>query len=137
MVELHPRLQQDTRAVGENPLCWIRYMNDQRFPWVILVPKVDGVTEWHDLAPVQQQELLEWVNRCAVNLKRIASVEKINIGALGNLVPQLHVHVIGRCQGDPCWPGPVWGNGEPQPWPEGEAPDWLQPLREALSYRCA
>jgi len=137
VVELHPRLQQDTRALGETPLCWIRYMNDRRFPWLILVPRVAGVTEWHELAMQQQQELLALVNRCAENLKRVAAVDKINIGALGNLVPQLHVHVIGRHDGDPCWPGPVWGNGAPQPWPEGESPDWLQPLRESLSDRCA
>ena len=61
----------------------------------------------------------------------------MNIGALGNLVPQLHIHVIARHDADPCWPGPVWGSGTVEPWPEGSQPSWINPLRERLSYRCA
>ena len=137
MAELHPRLQQDTRAVGETPSFWIRYMNDQRFAWLIVVPRVAEISEWHDLNPEQQHELLDLVNRCALHLKSLASADKINIGALGNMVPQLHVHVIARHRDDPCWPGPVWGCGRPQPWPPEQAPGWLNSLRERLSYRCA
>ena len=137
MAELQPRLQQDTRAVGETPSFWIRYMNDQRFAWLIIVPRVAEVTEWHDLDAAMQQELLTLVNRCGLHIKSLTDADKINIGALGNLVPQLHVHVIARTQDDPCWPGPVWGNGDPVPWPENEQPVWLEAIRNKLSYRCA
>lgn len=137
MAELHPRLQADTRAVGETPSFWIRYMNDRRFAWLVIVPRVAGVTEWHELPSEQQHELLDLVNRCALHLKTLASADKINVGALGNMVAQLHVHVIARHQGDPCWPGPVWGNGTPEPWSPEQAPPWLNSLREKLSYRCA
>ena len=137
MVELHPRLAADTRALGETPQFWIRYMNDTRFPWVIIVPRVADVTEWHDLGSALQHDLLDLANRAGLHLKALVKADKINIGALGNLVPQLHLHVIARNEGDPCWPGPVWGNGSPQPYADGEEPTWLVELRSRLSYRCA
>lgn len=137
MAELHPRLLADTRALGETPDCWIRWMNDRRFPWLVLVPKRDGVREWYELESSAQHDLLDLMNRCAMHLQALASAEKMNIGALGNLVPQLHLHVIARCSDDPCWPGPVWGQGVVEPWAEHEEPGWLAPLRQRLSYRCA
>lgn len=137
MAELHPRLAADTVALGETPHFWIRYMNDTRFPWVIIVPRVAEVTEWHDLSSALQHDLLDLANRVGLHLKALTGADKINIGALGNLVPQLHVHIIARRDGDPCWPGPVWGNGAPEPYPEGDEPEWLADLRGRLSYRCA
>ena len=128
---LHPRLLADTGALGEDGLCWIRWMNDQRFPWLIVVPRVADVSEWHDLSSDQQHALLDLVNQCAARLKQVTGAHKINVGALGNLVPQLHVHVIARNPGDECWPGPVWGQGQPRPWPEGQQPDWLAAFQNA------
>lgn len=137
MAELHPRLEADTRPLAETPQFWLRWMNDRRFPWIVLVPRVDGVREWHDLPSSWQHDLLDLANRCAMHLQALTEAEKMNIGALGNLVPQLHVHVIARHGKDPCWPGPVWGNGTPEPWPVDEVPPWLDALRQRLSYRCA
>lgn len=134
---LHPRLEADTRALGETPQFWLRWMNDQRFPWVIVVPRQPGVREWHELDGPLQQDLLSMVNRCSLHLQRLTAADKMNIGALGNLVPQLHVHVIARHEGDPCWPGPVWGQGVPEPWQGSAQPAWLPALRDALAWRCA
>ncbi|MEE3319388.1 MAG: HIT family protein [Pseudomonadota bacterium] len=128
MPSLHPRLAADTRALGETGLCWLRWMNDQRFAWLIIVPKRDGLREWHHLPTDEQRQLLTQVNTLAGQLETVTGADKINIGALGNMVPQLHIHVIARFEGDPCWPGPVWGQGQPEPWAEGEQPGWLDKL---------
>lgn len=127
MSELHPRLAADTGEWCETRLCWLRWMRDDRFPWLIAVPKREGLREWHHLPQAEQRELLATVNHLAAELERVTGADKINLGALGNLVPQLHVHVIARFEGDECWPGPVWGQGEPRPI--SEAPIWLADLR--------
>lgn len=134
MADLHYQLAADTGAIGETQHVWLRWMNDQRFPWVIVVPKVEGVTEWYQLSGEQQQHLLAAVNRCAQHLKTLTGAEKINIGALGNLVEQLHVHVVARSSKDVAWPGPVWGQGEAVLLPADEQPSWVPALRERLSH---
>jgi diadenosine tetraphosphate (Ap4A) HIT family hydrolase len=137
VVELHPRLLADTRSLGETPLCWIRWMSDQRFPWLVLVPRRSGIREWYELDHAEQHELLDLMNRCSLHLQALTGASKMNIGALGNLVPQLHVHIIARKENDQCWPGPVWGNGAVEPYADGQQPTWINALRERLSYRCA
>lgn len=132
MAELHPRLAEDTVALGETSLSRVRWMNDRRFPWLMLIPKRDELLEWHHLPEQEQHQLLEEMLVLSRALETVASPDKINTGALGNLVPQLHVHVIARNKQDPCWPGPVWGNGEAEPYQPGEEPVWLQALVEAL-----
>lgn len=127
MSQLHPRLAADTGELGETRLCWLRWMRDGRFPWLVVVPKRDGLREWHHLPIAEQGELLITVNYLAAELERVTGADKINLGALGNLVPQLHVHVIARFQGDDCWPGPVWGQGTPRPVPT--PPGWLAEIR--------
>lgn len=133
---LHPVLEADTGAIGETAEYWLRWMDDRRFPWVIIVPKEPDIREWHELSHEAQHALLDMVNRCSQQLQMLTGAEKMNIGALGNMVPQLHVHVIGRSSDDPCWPGPVWGQGTRQPWGE-EQPPWLAALRDRFSQRCA
>lgn len=133
VAELDARLQADTLPVSETSWCWIRWMNDQRFPWLVLVPKQAGLREWYQLAPTDQQALLALVNRCAELLQQLTAADKINIGALGNLVPQLHVHVVARRRQDPCWPGPVWGQGRVQPYPADQLPAWVLALQRALN----
>lgn len=137
MAELDPRLAADTRSLGETPDCWIRWMNDQRFAWLVIVPKREGVREWYELESSLQHDLLDLVNRCALNLQSLTGAFKINVGALGNVVPQLHVHIIARHEADPCWPGPVWGSGAVEPYSDGDEPVWLDVMRQRLSYRCA
>lgn len=132
MSELHPRLARDTIALGRTGLCRIRWMNDRRFPWLLLIPRYDDLLEWHHLPHAEQHRLLDEMVMLADVLEYAASPDKINLGALGNLVPQLHLHVIARHKHDPCWPGPVWGHGEAEPYGPGEEPLWLPVLKAAL-----
>ena len=106
-----PRLAADSVFIADGPLSQVRLMDDARFPWLLLVPRVAGASEWIDLDGGQQRLLLAEINQLSQLLRTEAGVEKINIGALGNIVRQLHVHVVGRHAGDPAWPGPVWGSG--------------------------
>ena len=119
---LHSRLEADTLFVADWALSRLLLMNDARFPWVVLVPRRADITELHDLAHAERMVLIEEIARAARGLKTVSGVAKINIGSLGNVVPQLHVHVVGRSPSDAAWPGPVWGHGNPQPYdPAGTA----------------
>ena len=102
-----PRLAADSAFIADGPLSQVRLMDDARFPWLLLVPRVAGASEWIDLDGGQQRLLLAEINQLSQLLRTEAGVEKINIGALGNIVRQLHVHVVGRHAGDPAWPGAV------------------------------
>ncbi|MGF1593537.1 MAG: HIT domain-containing protein [Kiloniellaceae bacterium] len=106
---LHERLAADTITLADWPLCRVLLMNDAGYPWLILVPRRPGLTEIHDLDPAARTRLTEEICRASRALQSAVTPGKINIGALGNLVPQLHVHVIARFRDDPAWPGPVWG----------------------------
>lgn len=112
--ELDTRLAADSVLIADGPLSQIRLMNDDRFPWVVLVPRVPGASEWIDLDGNQQRLLLAEINQISRHLKQKPNVTKLNIGALGNIVPQLHIHLVGRHEGDAAWPGPVWGSGPAQ-----------------------
>jgi len=112
MFELHPRLKADTVKIADLPLCQVLLMKDARYPWLILVPRKAELTEIHDLSIRARTELMEEITQCSRIIQALHSPDKINIGALGNLVPQLHIHVVGRRTDDPAWPGPVWGVGE-------------------------
>jgi len=109
---LDPRLAADTRPVASLPLCDVLLMNDARYPWLILVPRRAGLVEIADLRDDEQAMLWQEVNRAAAALRAVAPCDKLNLGALGNIVRQLHVHVVARVEGDAAWPGPVWGNGQ-------------------------
>lgn len=127
--DLHPRLAQDTVEVARLQLCRVRLMNDRRFPWLVLVPERESVREVHELAPEDRAALVEEIARAGEVLTRLFQPDKLNVGALGNLVPQLHVHVVARRTTDPAWPGPVWGSGAAVPYEEGE----IEELRERLA----
>lgn len=129
---LDARLEADTRRVGQLALCDVLLMNDTRFPWLVLVPRRPGLVEVTDLAETAQAELWQEVNAAAAALRAVAPFDKLNIGALGNIVRQLHVHVVGRREGDAAWPGPVWGSGAAQPYEEAERDRLLDNLRAAL-----
>ncbi|MGL4714564.1 MAG: HIT domain-containing protein [Aeromonas sp.] len=109
MFELHSRLQADTRWLGDLPLCRVLLAKDSQYPWLILVPRVANLREIHHLAPEQQQQLMQESCAVAALMEQALSPDKINVGALGNLVPQLHLHHIARFTTDIAWPGPVWG----------------------------
>lgn len=110
---LHPRLAADTAPVADWGLSRVLLMDDARYPWLILVPRRQDLAELHDLSHAEGLVLMEEIRRAGAGLKRLTGAAKINVGALGNLVPQLHVHVVARDPGDAAWPGPVWGHGAP------------------------
>ena len=119
--ELHARLAVDTLPVTDWALSRVRLMNDARFPWLILVPRRAGLAELHDLSHAEGLVLMDELRRASAGLKTATGAAKINVGALGNLVPQLHIHVVARNPGDAAWPGPVWGAGAAQPYAPGAA----------------
>jgi len=106
---LDPKLAADTVPIGDLALARVLLANDANYPWLILVPRMPGVTEITDLDPNEQVQLLGEIDNAARVLKAVTEYEKLNIAALGNVVAQLHVHVIGRRHSDPAWPKPVWG----------------------------
>jgi Diadenosine tetraphosphate (Ap4A) hydrolase and other HIT family hydrolases len=129
---LDARLDADTRPVASLALCDVRLMNDARFPWLVLVPRHAGLVEITDLPADGQSLLWQEVNRASAALRAVAPCDKLNLGALGNIVRQLHVHVVARREGDPAWPGPVWGCGPAQPYAEASLAARLDALRSAL-----
>ncbi|MBB3142400.1 HIT family protein [Halomonas organivorans] len=110
------RLVEDSYPVTELPLCQLRLMNDTRYPWLVLIPRRQDVVEVFDLDDDAQQRLWQEAGLVGRALKETLGGDKLNIATLGNMVPQLHVHVILRRQGDDAWPGPVWGQGTAEPY---------------------
>ncbi|OAP41430.1 diadenosine tetraphosphate hydrolase [Sinorhizobium glycinis] len=129
---LDQRLEHDGIPIASIGLCQMRLMNDRRWPWLILIPQRADVSEVFELTPLDQTMLTFETNMVATALKKVTGAEKINIGALGNIVRQLHVHVIARRDGDPNWPGPVWGFGKAEPWPEDERQAFAARILENL-----
>jgi diadenosine tetraphosphate (Ap4A) HIT family hydrolase len=110
---LHPQLERDTVNIGDLPLCRVLIINDANYPWLLLVPRRPGVDEIVDLDEVEQAQLMTEITRVARALKAVTGCDKLNIAALGNVVAQLHVHVIARRKTDAAWPRPVWGTVPP------------------------
>ncbi|MDW6025979.1 HIT family protein [Mesorhizobium sp. BAC0120] len=129
---LDPRIEADTQPVIWLGLCELRVMNDRRWPWLVLVPQRLGIEEVHDLTPLDQAMLTFESNMVAQALKRTTGCTKINTGALGNIVRQLHVHVIARNEGDPAWPGPVWGYGVRESYAPADLHQFCARLKAAL-----
>ena len=129
---LDPRLAADSCAVATLPLCEVRLMHDARYPWLILVPRQAGLVEVSDLTAAEQTRLWQEVTQAGTALRAVAPCDKLNLGALGNIVRQLHVHVIARCIGDAAWPGPVWGHGKALAYAETELAARRNALRRAL-----
>ncbi|WP_306002524.1 HIT family protein [Brevundimonas sp. C43] len=107
-------------AAAEWPLCHVRLQDDARFPWLILIPRVEGAVELEDLSIEQRTTLIEEAVRAGALLRRLSAVEKLNVGAIGNVTAQLHVHVVGRRRDDSLWPDPVWGRGPVVPYTDDE-----------------
>lgn len=133
MFDLHPRLAADTVEVLQLPLCTLRLMDDARFPWLILVPMRAGVRELHALAAAERSQLMDEIVRCSQALEAVCAPDKLNVGALGNLVPQLHVHIVARRIDDAAWPGPVWGSGAALAYEAPVRTALIEKLRGALS----
>ena len=130
---LDPRLERDSVPLMWLGLCELRLMDDSRWPWLLLVPQRPGAVEIHELTPLDQAMLSFETSMVAQALKRVTQCGKINVAALGNVVPQLHVHVVARDEGDPGWPGPIWGTGPREPYRREDLHSRVATIRSALS----
>lgn len=131
--ELDDRLAADTLPVAMTRSGALRLMNDRRWPWLILVPNIAGAVELHDLDADLAARIHRDTDRAAAALSRVTDCTKINTGALGNVVRQLHIHVIARFEGDANWPGPVWGFGTREPYEPAQARDLAGRIEGELS----
>lgn len=126
---LDPRLAQSTHDWGHvAPLLNLRLVNDSRWPWLMIVPQVDGLVELDDLPPDLLIQMMQYASHLAEALRAVTGASKTNIASIGNMVNQFHLHIVARKPGDPAWPAPVWGYGEAVPYTQNEA----RQLRNAL-----
>ena len=128
---LDPILAKDSIEITRLDLCHVRLMNDARYPWVILVPMRTGLVELIDLAPEDHQQLWQEITHVSRIMQTEFSAHKLNVAALGNMVRQLHIHIIARQPTDDAWPGPVWGVGEAVRYEQAEAQAQIARLRDA------
>ncbi len=130
--ELDKRLAADTLPVLSLGLCSLLLMNDSRWPWLLLVPKRPDVREWFELTPLDQAALSFETSLVSETLAKLTGCYKLNIGALGNVVPQFHMHIVARNEGDANWPRPIWGFGGKTPYADGMADQFIDRLRAAF-----
>ncbi|HKI60560.1 MAG TPA: HIT domain-containing protein [Mariprofundaceae bacterium] len=130
MFELHPRLHRDCITIGNFPLCRLLLMNDANYPWFILVPQRHGIREIFELNEVDQHQLLRESSMLSKVIAGQFHADKINVAALGNMVPQLHIHHIVRYTTDPAWPAPVWGHAAASPYSDNAAAILVKTVRE-------
>ncbi len=130
--QLHPRLEQDCIAIGRFELCRLLMMNDSQYPWFILVPERADLQEIYQLSKADRQLLTEESSYLAENLAVLFKADKMNIAAIGNMVPQLHIHHIVRYKSDKAWPAPIWGKFDTVPYAEQEIADRLAQIKEQL-----
>ena len=131
-LSLDQRLAADTIPIGDLALSSVLLMDDARFPWFILVPRRPGASELTDLSEEDAATIMSELRIATRVMLELAKPDKVNVGALGNVVAQLHVHVVGRFRSDPAWPGPVWGKGPAEPYAPDAAELLLARLRAAL-----
>jgi diadenosine tetraphosphate (Ap4A) HIT family hydrolase len=130
---LDPQLERDTLPVGDMPLCRVLLIGDANYPWLLLVPRRHHIVEIVDLDYVEQAQLMSEIAQAARSLRAVTGCDKINVAALGNVVSQLHVHVIARSRGDPAWPKPVWGAVPPRAYEEAALQRLMTPLKQRLT----
>lgn len=126
---LHPQIEADSVFVRDLPLSQLRLQNQSAVPWLLLVPRRENAVELHRLADADRAQAMNEIILASKAVEALFAPDKINIGALGNMVPQLHIHIIGRFKNDPAWPQPVWGKLLPSPY----RPEVLEALLERLN----
>jgi diadenosine tetraphosphate (Ap4A) HIT family hydrolase len=129
---LHPQLAADTYQVAQLPLCDLLLMNDARYPWCILVPRLEGLRDLHEVPAAHKTQLQQETDQISLLLSELTDAYKMNVAALGNMVEQLHIHVIARRPDDAAWPGPVWGVGAAEPYTDAQAEQLLNSIRTRL-----
>lgn len=135
MFMLHDQLRRDTLPVCRMKLCLVQLMNDAQYPWLILVPTVEDITEIADLNEKQRKLLINEIAQTQRVLNHVFQPHKLNVGALGNMVSQLHVHVVARYREDPAWPGPIWGKLPPRPYDDAALRSTIAKLQNAFIAR--
>jgi diadenosine tetraphosphate (Ap4A) HIT family hydrolase len=130
---LHSKLAADTLKVLTLEASQLLLMNDARYPWLILVPQVSDMRDLHNLSALQYQAVTQEIVQVSEVLESVTQAHKMNVGALGNMVPQLHIHIIARQTNDAVWPAPVWGVGEAQPYSQDAAKTLVQQIASKLS----
>lgn len=133
MFELHPQLAADGIVIGDFPLSRLLLLNDSQYPWFVLVPRRQGITEMFELSEADQLQLHQEVMTLGRGLKHAFAADKMNIAALGNMVSQLHVHIIVRYRDDPAWPAPIWGKSPAVPYSEDARQQRLDKLKPLLN----
>lgn len=136
MFALDSRLQQDTLTIGDFPLCRLLLSNDSNYPWFILVPRREDISELFQLDVADQQQLWQETTALAEVLKDLFDADKMNVATLGNVVSQMHMHVIVRKQGDAAWPAPVWGKHPAKPYSAEQVAGIREQLRQVLADVC-
>jgi diadenosine tetraphosphate (Ap4A) HIT family hydrolase len=129
---LHPQLDQDCVTIADLPLSRLLLSRDANYPWLLLVPRRPGMSEIIDLDTVEQEQLMIEIDVASRALKAATACDKLNIAAIGNLVPQLHVHIVARRRDDPAWPKPVWGTVPARPYDLAERERFIAALRRKL-----
>lgn len=130
---LHPRLAADSLPILDLPLCRVLLLNDSRFPWLLLVPRVAAAREILDLSAADRAQLTVETDAAAAALRAHSAPDKLNIAAIGNIVEQLHIHLVARYRGDAAWPGVVWGAGAPSSYMPDAAASRIADLKTRLS----
>jgi diadenosine tetraphosphate (Ap4A) HIT family hydrolase len=131
-MKLHPQLEKDCIGLGRFTLCQLLLMNDANYPWFILVPELYNITELHQLSEKDQKQLWKESRLLSNCLEKLYTPDKLNIAALGNIVPQLHIHHIARYKADSAWPAPVWGHLPATPYSFAEIRDIKHRIRTCL-----
>lgn len=132
MFELHPKLAEDCFLLGQFKLGYLLMMNDYHYPWFILVPQKENIQESFQLSTEEQQQLSAEINYSSERVKHCYKAHKMNVAALGNQVPQLHIHIIGRYDFDTCWPHPVWGRAQHLPMNKAQLLERIDSLKNSF-----
>lgn len=126
MFKLNEKIHNDTFEICDISLCQVRLMNDATYPWIILVPRIADITELHHIPADKQPKLWHDINTASQVMEDLFTPKSLNVAALGNVVSQLHIHVIARFENDATWPGPVWGQHPPHPYQSDEIPNRIR-----------
>ena len=133
MFKLDPRIENDSILITELSLCQVRLQNDSRYPWLVLVPMLGDVSEVHELIPEQQQRLMNESSKVASALSNLTKCKKVNVANIGNIVSQLHWHIIARFEDDETWPRPVWGVGKRIPYQDQKRAEFIDSFLKELN----
>lgn len=129
---LDPQLEGDSLPLIELDLCTVRLMKDANYPWILMVPKQNGLAELIDLSVEDQHKLTDEIRIVSTALQGITKCDKLNVAALGNMVRQLHIHIVARFEGDAAWPGPIWGKVPMKPHNEVESAKLIEAVQRAV-----